>query len=186
MLLDVATYEDAQYQSTEPIGPQQPIPQGVQDIELSWDRKAGYMRVVIKGQTWHFKEYLGKAEVLGTNTSSGRLHLRASAMLDGETLIMYRDPNAKPHLLVEGLKSQTTHNRLCYRRASQDWRLRDERMPWNHPEALKFVTSYVGDMSAEWNRNDSIAHIFHNGYVIIDSDNIGHLYDPDLQIDTVS
>ena len=41
MLLDVATYEDAQYQSTEPIGPQPPIPQGVQDIELSWDRKAG-------------------------------------------------------------------------------------------------------------------------------------------------
>ena len=180
MLLDVATYEDAQYQSTEPIGPQPPIPQGVQDIELSWDRKAGYMRVVIKGQTWHFKEYLGKAEVLGTNNSSGRLHLRASAMLDGETLVMYRDPNAKPHPLVEGLKRQTTHNRLCYRRASRDWRVRDERMGWNNPDALKFVTSYAGDMSAEWNRSDSVAHIFHNGYVIIDSYNICHLYDPDL------
>jgi hypothetical protein len=196
MLLDVATYEDAQYQSTEPIGPQPPIPQGVQDIELSWDRKAGYMRVVIKGQTWHFKEYLGKAEILGTDNPRGRLYLRAIAILDGETLIMYRDPHTMPHpltasgwaslgcrLRIEGLRSQTTHNRLCYRRSSQDWRLRDERMPWNHPEALKFVTSYVGDMSAEWNRNDSIAHIFHNGYVIIDSDNICHLYDPDLVYD---
>ena len=180
MLLNVATYEDAQYQSTEPIGPQQPIPQGVQDIELSWDRKAGYMRVVIKGQTWHFKEYLGKAEMLGTDNSTGRLYLRSLVILDSETLTMYRDPNVKPHLIVEGLKRQPTHNRLCYRRASQDWRLRDERMGWNNPDALKFVSTYVGDMSAEWNRNYSVAHIFHNGWVIIDADNIAHLNDPDL------
>ena len=56
-------YEDAQYQSSDPIGYQPPIPAGVHDIELSWDRKRGYMRVIIDGATWHFKEYLGKAEV---------------------------------------------------------------------------------------------------------------------------
>ena len=49
------TYEDAQYQASEPIGEQEPIPAGVHDIELSWDRKRGYMRVIIDGKTWHFK-----------------------------------------------------------------------------------------------------------------------------------
>jgi hypothetical protein len=149
-------------------------------MELSWDRNAGYMRVVIDGKTWHFKEYLGKAQILGTDNSRGRLHIRAIAMLHGETLIMYRDPSAEPHPQVEGLHRSSTHNRLCYRRASRDWRLRDERMAWNDPEALKYVSSYVGDMSVEWNRNDSIAHIFHNGYVTIDEDNVAHLYDPEL------
>ena len=52
-------YEDAQYQSTTPIGPQAPIPPGVHNIELSWDRKKGYMRIVIGGERWWFKEYLG-------------------------------------------------------------------------------------------------------------------------------
>ena len=180
MLLDVTTYEDVQYQSLAPIGPQDPLPLGVQGMELSWDRNAGYMRVVIDGKTWHFKEYLGKSQILGTDNSRGRLHIRAIAMLHGETLIMYRDPSAEPHPQVEGLHRSSTHNRLCYRRASRDWRLRDERMAWNDPEALKYVSSYVGDMSVEWNRNDSIAHIFHNGYVTIDEDNVAHLYDPEL------
>jgi hypothetical protein len=53
-------------------------------------------------------------------------------------------------------------------------------MGWNNPDALKFVSTYVGDMSAEWNRNDLVAHIFHNGWVIIDANNVAHLYDPDL------
>ena len=179
MLLET-TYEDAQYQNLAPIGPQDPIPGGMHDIELSWDRKAGYMRVVIEGKTWHFKEYLGKAQILGTDNASGRLHMRASAMLDGETLIMYRDITAEPHPQAAGVLRERTHNRLCYRRASQDWLLRDERMGWNNPEALKLVKSYVGDMNAEWNRNDSIAHIYHNGYVIIDRENVAHLYDPEL------
>jgi hypothetical protein len=180
MLLDVTTYEDAQYQNDAPIGIQDPIPSGIQSIELSWDRNAGYMRVVIDGKTWHFKEYLGKAQILGTDNSRGRLLLLAMAVLNGETLIMYRDPSAEPHPRVEGLQRTSTHNRLCYRRASNDWRLRDERMRPDDPEALKYVYSYVGDMNAEWNRNDSIAHIFHNGYVTIDEDNVAHLYDPDL------
>ena len=46
MLASQTVYEDAQYQATAPIGPQAPIPAGVHDIELSWDRKRGYMRVI--------------------------------------------------------------------------------------------------------------------------------------------
>ena len=170
-------YEDAQYQASEPIGEQPPIPAGVHDIELSWDRRKGYMRVIIGGKTWHFKEYLGKAQITGTDSKRGRIYLRAMARIDGETLTTYRDPNALPHQEVEGEKRESTHNRLCYRRQSQEWRLRDERLDWNDPNALVFTKSYVGDLNAEWHTNDSIAHIYHNGYVIIDKDDVAHLYE---------
>ena len=180
MLAHPETYEDAQIQSAAPIGEQDPIPAGVHDIELSWDRKQGYMRVIINDKTWYFKEYLGKAQVLGCDNKRGRLRIRAMARIDGETLTMYRDPNAPPHAEVEGTRRETTHNRLCYRRATEEWRLRDERMPWNHPDALVFTQSYVGDLNAEWHKNDSIAHIYHNGYAIIDSQNVAHLYDTEL------
>jgi len=173
-------YEDAQYQSTTPIGPQAPIPPGVHDIELSWDRNKGYMRVIIEGQKYWFKEYLGKAQVLSCDNKRGRLNLRAIAQINGETLTMWRDPNAPPHEEVKGIRRQKTHNRLCYRRATEEWRLRDERLDWNHPEALVFTKSYKGDLNAEWHANDSIAHIYHNGYAIIDENDVAHLYDTEL------
>ena len=171
-------YEDAQIQSAKPIGNQPPIPAGVHDIELSWNRKRGYMRVIIDGATWHFKEYLGKAQLTGTDSKRGRIHLRAMARIDGETLTTYRDPSAHPHPEIEGERRESTHNRLCYRRQSQEWRLRDERLDWNDPNALVFTKSYVGDLNAEWHANDSIAHIYHNGYSIIDENDVAHLYDP--------
>jgi hypothetical protein len=175
---NVILYEDSQYQSDAPIGEQPPIPAGSHNIELSWDRKAGYMRVVIQGRTWWFKEFLGKAVVLGTDNERGRINLRGMARLDGETLTLYRPPNAKPHPLVTGVNREATHNRLCYRRSSRDWRLRDERRP-DSPDALVFIKSYVGDLSAEWDRRDTIAHVYHNGSTVI-VDDVAHLYDPDL------
>ena len=181
MLASQQVYEDAQYQSSDPIGYQPPIPAGIhENIELSWDRKRGYMRIIIDGKTWHFKEYLGKAQLTGTDSKRGRIHLRAMARIDGETLTTYRDPSAQPHPEVEGERRESTHNRLCYRRQSQEWRLRDERMEWNHPEALKFTKNYVGDGVFEWHMADSIAHIYHNGTAIIDSENVAHLYDAEL------
>jgi hypothetical protein len=177
MLASQEVYEDVQYQSSAPIGPQEPIPAGIHDLELSWDRKKGYMRVIIGTKTWYFKEFLGKAQITGTDNKRGRIYLKAMARIDGETLSTYRDPAASPHLEVEGMRRESTHNRLCYRRESKEWRVRDERMSWNHPDALKFIKSYVGDLSGEWHIADSVAHIYHNGYVIIDSDNVCHLYE---------
>ena len=180
MLASQQIYEDAQYQDAAPIGPQPPIPAGVQDIELSWDRKRGYMRVIVGGRTWHFKELLGRAQILGTDSKRGRINLRAMARIDGETLTIFRDPGALPHQEVEGERRESTHNRLCYRRQSQEWRLRDERMPWEHPNALRFTKNYIGDLNAEWHMSDQVAHIYHNGYAIIDDDGVAHLYDPEL------
>jgi hypothetical protein len=180
MQVSQQTYEDAQYQSSDPIGYQPPIPAGIHDIELSWDRKRGYMRIIIDGKTWHFKEFLGRAQILGTDNKRGRINLRAMARIDGETLTTYRDPSAQPHPEVEGERRESTHNRLCYRRQTQEWRLRDERMEWNHPEALKFTKNYVGDGVFEWHMADSVAHIYHNGFAIIDKDDVAHLYDSEL------
>ena len=115
MLLSTDVYEDAQYQSDAPIGVQPQIPLGVHDIELSWDRKKGYMRVIIGGEKWWFKEYLGKCQLLGTDNAKGRLNLRAMARLDGETLTMYRAPDAIPHWLVEGTERKKKIGRASCR-----------------------------------------------------------------------
>ena len=130
--------------------------------------------------TWWFKEYLGKAQILGTNNEKGRLYLRAMAQIDDETLTTWRDLLAPRHEEVEGVRREKTHNRLCYRRATEEWRLRDERKDWNDPNALVFTKSYKGDLNSEWHANDSVAHIYHNGYAIIDKNDVAHLYDTEL------
>ena len=130
--------------------------------------------------TWWFKEYLGKAQILGTNNEKGRLYLRAMAQIDDETLTTWRDLLAPRHEEVEGVRREKTHNRLCYRRATEEWRLRDERKDWNDPNALVFTKSYKGDLNSEWHKNDSVAHIYHNGYAIIDKNDVAHLYDTEL------
>jgi len=127
--------------------------------------------------TWWFKEYLGKAQILGTNNEKGRLYLRAMAQIDDETLTTWRDLLAPRHEEVEGVRREKTHNRLCYRRATEEWRLRDERKDWNDPNALVFTKSYKGDLNSEWHKNDSVAHIYHNGYAIIDKNDVAHLYE---------
>jgi hypothetical protein len=183
-------YDDAQFQNSDPVGPQIAVPLGFQDMELSWDRKAGYMRIIIEGYTWHFKEYLGKARIVHTNNKDGRIHIYAKAQIEGDTMTMWRDKEAPLHPIVEGDIRPDTFNRLCYRRweinntPAQEWRLRDERLTlekgWDAEGALVLVKGYVGDLNAEWNKNDSVAHIFHQGWTIVDKDRIAHLYDRDL------
>ena len=57
----------SRFQSTALIGKQAPIPTGIHDIELSWDREADFMRIFIDNKKWYFKEYSGKAVVLSTD-----------------------------------------------------------------------------------------------------------------------
>jgi hypothetical protein len=169
-------YADSQTQNEAHIPAQAPIPAGIHAIEISWDRRAGWMRAVIGSQTWHFKELLGKAQMTGTDSIRGRINVRAMARLEDETLMLYRAPDAVPHARVEGVERMDTHNRLCYRRSHRDWRVRDERRP-EAADALVFVTGYVGDLNVEWEGRDPIAHIFHNGEVVVDADRLAHLYD---------
>jgi len=157
-------HSEAQYQNPSPIGPQSPIPPGVHDMEVSWDRNAGYMRVIISGQPWWFKELLGRCVLTGTDNAKGRINLRGQAVLTGEQLVLYRAADAEKHPWVKGTAHAATHNRLCYRRANLDWRLRDERETQKgNLGAIAFVQGYCGDLNVEWPTQDATAHIFHNG-----------------------
>ena len=185
-------YEDSQTQNPAPIGPQDPIPAGVHDCEMSWDRKKRWMRLIIDGHAWWFKEFLGRGQVMSTNNAEGRITIRASARIDGETLRMWRDPDAVPHPRVDGVSRRKTQNRLCYRRSQLDFRVNDDGNAHNgfsdrtpdtnstpHRERkLVYVRSYVGDLNSLWNRSDVVAHIYHLGETIIDDNDVAHLYDP--------
>ena len=84
-------YEDAQYQNPAPIGEQPPIPAGVHNIELSWDRRRGYMRIVIGGEKWWFKEYLGKtADDLANMQNIVRALKNPDMLVDGAPLTLER------------------------------------------------------------------------------------------------
>ena len=191
-VLPADQYDDQQYQNPAPIGPQDPIPEGVHDCELSWDRKKGWMRLIIDGRSWWFKEFVGRCQVVSTNNEKGRLNIRASARIDGDILRMWRDPDAKPHPRVDGVLRRKTQNRLCYRRVQRDFRVNDDgtarngfadRTPDTNSTPIKerklvYVQSYVGELAILWNRLDSVAHIYHMGETIIDDNNVAHLYDP--------
>jgi hypothetical protein len=181
MVLDPVLYEDSQTQNPALIPAQSPMPTGVQLLEISWDRRAGWMRAIIGQQSWHFKELLGKGQIISTDDRKGRIYIRAVGLMQGETLIIYRW-EAPPHPVVEGIERIDSHQRLCYRRSHQDWRVRDERRP-ETPDALVFCNGYIGDLNVEWEGADPIAHIYHNGPIVIDDRRIAHLYDPDLVYD---
>ena len=185
---ELAQYTCNQVQSARPIPVQPPVPTGVHDMILSWDLEHGWMKLRIDGVVWFFKELLGKAVVLGTNTNVGRIHLRGMAASDGDILTLYRDPKAEPHPVVEGLEIDKTYNRMCYFREQKVWRLRDEDKTARYhaegkdvhsPDVIKYVKSYKGDGVLSWAFSDQFAHVYHEGRVIIDENNVAHLYDPD-------
>ena len=185
---ELAQYTCNQVQSARPIPAQLPVPTGVHDMILSWDLEHGWMKLRIDGVVWFFKELLGKAVVLGTNTNVGRIHLRGMAASAGDTLTLYRDPKAEPHPVVEGLEIDKTYNRMCYFREQKVWRLRDEDKTARYhaegkdihsPDVIKYVKSYKGDGVLSWAFSDQFAHVYHEGRVIIDENNVAHLYDPD-------
>jgi hypothetical protein len=180
VLVNAGVYEDAQYQNDAPIGPQSAVPEGVHDIELSWDRKRGYMRIIIDSQKWWFKELLGSAICTHADNRKGRLHFYGGARIDGETLTLYRPPDAPVHPIVEGLERPVSLYRTCYRRSDQKWRARDERMAWEAEGAMIPVSDVVGDFHVEWRISDRVAHIFHQGWQVIDEAGVAHLYDPEL------
>lgn len=164
MTTEALIHPEAQYQNPAPIGPQDPIPPGVHDIEISWDRNKGYMRAIIGMKKWWFKELLGRAVLVDTDNKKGRINVQAKAVLTDEQLVLYRPADAEKHLWVKGRAYPSTHNRLCYRRSNLDWRLRDERETnKGNLEAIVFVKGYTGDLNVEWPSQDAIAHIFHRG-----------------------
>jgi len=174
-------------QRIEPIGYQDPIPFDIMTMELSWDRTMKCMRIIVEDMgTWYFTEVYGKAQVLSADGRTGKMYIRATPLLEGEALYLYRDPDSLPHEQVKkediGEILRPTNNRLCYFRAEDPpcWRVGDGRMPVPVEILPLLVSNYVGDIAIEWAREDKIAHIFHNGQIILSKDNVAHLYDLEI------
>ena len=84
------------------------------------------------------------------------------------------------HPIVEGLERPVSLYRTCYRRSDRKWRARDERKDWEAEGAMIAVNDVVGDFHVEWRLTDRVAHIFHQGWQVIDEAGVAHLYDPEL------
>lgn len=64
-----------------------------------------------------------------------------------------------------------SHYRMCFRRAYGDWRLRDERT-----QELYHVENFDGgDAVTQVTWMDGGSHIFHDGPIHLDENNIAHL-----------
>ena len=197
-----------------PLPNQEPLPTGTHNWVLSFDLEWAWMKIrqVQEGlpfgewPVWWFKHMVGHPRVVGTDNSEGRIYLTGRALLQGDTLYLYRPKDSLDitHLPVtnhfESICALTgptdmdrretvgvahkpdqllpaSHFRLCYRRANQDWRIRDHGLPWGHPDALIFVYTYVGDLNGNW--MDGGSHIFHDGPIYIDEHEVAHFIDPD-------
>ena len=77
---------------------------------------------------------------------------------------------------------------MCIRDRQKVWRLRDEEKTARYhaegkdvhsPDVIRYVESYMGDGWLSWTASDPYAHIYHQGWTVIDEDNVAHLYDPD-------
>ena len=181
----------AYLQNPDPIVEQSAMPNSLQLMELSWDRTAGYMRLVIGGQgKWYFNQVSGTAEILSADETTGRLSIWAIPSLNNGELVLTRDPAAPPHPMVpDGEIAEVlnpTLHRLCYRRQANE----DGNMPehlwqvWQEslfPHHHRFVSNYVGDLSISWPKEDEAPHIFHQGLVVIAANNTAHFYDLDLK-----
>lgn len=64
-----------------------------------------------------------------------------------------------------------SHWRMCYRRAHEDWRLRNE-----ENGDLYHVLNYEGDFNMNW--FDGHSHFFHDGPIFMDKDHVAHLENP--------
>ena len=137
-------------------------PQGLPIVDVAGNPLQNWGR-------WYFKEFAGKAVIEGTDNSKGVILMHVSrAVLDGDMMALRRPTveEVPPQAQVAGrLMPQATY-RLCYRRDHDDWRIRDESMTWDDPDALHFVTGYKGDLVGTW-FNDPMAHIFHQQTLVL-------------------
>lgn len=173
--------------------PSQPVdpPSDVRDWEFSLPRGRGNvvksdLTEIVKNPTFRWRlpelgwEWLctrlaGNGQMIEALGETGRLIIRGRLVISAGVAYMYRDEDAPYAEPPEG-EREDSQWRLCYFRAERNWRLRDQRMPFNDPKALRLVSGYAGDLNMTW--YDGSTHIYHSGEVVVDKDNIAHFIDP--------
>ncbi len=176
-----------------PLPEQAPVPSGIQRWLWSFDRTNAWMsiRLIQPDQPfedwprWWFKKADGEATVVGGNPLSGRIEMRGECTLEGETMYLWdttedHEDDWLYETSLEDLPGTVLHPsqyRICYRRANEDWRCRDENRPFYDIEALRHITDVRGRIRLNW--LDHGSHIFHQGSIYIDENEVAHLLNPD-------
>lgn len=156
-------------------------PIGVQSYDFSYAarqaRNTGksQFRWRLNGDEWLVDEIVGMCDV-DSVSQMGHVTIRGELLIEqderGKTVAyIYPDPNADVVGEPEGRELPESHWRLCANLSGRDddkWRLRNERT-----QELTHVKGYVGRANMNW--LDGGSHVFHDGKVIIDSENVAHL-----------
>ena len=169
------------------------IPEGIQDWDFSYAatlaRETGVskMRWRLGDDEWMCDEIVGACDM---DSIKSKGHITVRGILDivneyssnrgrvCDVAYLWPDPNAETEEKGElsGNLLPNTHWRLCANLQGGEndkWRLRDERTNKDDVPFIMHVRGYKG--RAELNWYEGGPHVFHDGEVIIDEDNIAHL-----------
>lgn len=156
------------------------MPSASMDWELSWSRTLRWMRFRDPegSGAWYCKQIAGHSRLVSVDSAQGRINLRCRCQLQGDQVSLYY-PKEGPYPMdpesIKGIRLPHSHWRLCYYRQGLMWRLFDERR-----RQLTLVKGYTGNICLNW--LDTMPHVFHDGYVILDPEGIAHFIDPAVEV----
>jgi len=133
------------------------------EYEVSWSRSQKKFRWVGEDgvEVW-CSEAEGLCEMVGTDNETGRLHVAVDGLeVEGEFVRAVQEVQEVQLPLGAVELEGAGYWRLCYRRAQQDWRVRDE----NGSGKVTFVNTYKGQVGLDW--HDHAAHLFHKGKMFL-------------------
>jgi len=159
-------------------------PTGIHDYDFSYaatlKRTTGQskFRWRLNGDEWLCDRIAGVCD-MDSISQKGHITVRGELQIveeDGqEVAYLWPDPDAEDDGDPDGKLLQNTHWRLCANLQGSDddkWRLRDERSDPSNPFIIH-VKGYKGKANVNW--MDSGPHVFHDGEIILDEENIAHL-----------
>lgn len=155
-------------------------PTGVQEWDFSFAatlaRQTGVnkFRWRLNGDEWLCDRIVGVCDVDSVSTK-GHVTVRGKLQIARENgqdvAYLWPDGDVEIEGEIEGTKLPTSHWRLCANLQGDDehkWRLRNEKT-----QEYTEVRGYRGRSELNW--MDGGTHVFHDGEVIIDKDNVAHL-----------
>jgi len=134
--------------------------------EVRWtkSRKRFAWVDVVTGEETLVYESEGLCEIVGSDNAMGRLHIVVDKLVV-EDEYAWAFQELQPSLIPDGAEQLPIADvvRICYRRAAQDWRIRDENGTGN----TTFVNTIRGQLLMDW--HDHASHLFgHNDVWIHD------------------
>lgn len=158
-------------------------PAGVQEYDFSYaatlrrETGASKMRWRLGDDEWLCDRIAGACD-MDSLENMGHITVRGELQIVNEggqdVAYLWPDPDAEDEE-VEGKVLPDTHWRLCANLKGSDndkWRLRDERSDPMNPDIIH-VRGYKGRANVNW--LDGGSHVFHDGRIILDEDNVAHL-----------